>query len=83
MEVARVERFRNDRVARYFAEEHGGEYMGWVENPTVFTVKRNDEAITKTDDGAYIVIWKEENNGGMVLVGKKIKSRKMEFPDEL
>ena len=61
VEVARVERFRNDRVARYFAEEHGGEYMGWVENPTVFTVKRNDEAITKTDDGAYIVIWKEEN----------------------
>jgi len=61
VEVARVERFRNDRVARYFAEEHGGEYMGWVENPTVFTVKRNDEAITKTDDGAYIVIWNEDN----------------------
>ena len=61
VEVARIERFRNDRVARYFAEEHGGEYMGWIDNPTVFTVKRNDEAITKTDDGAYIVIWKEEN----------------------
>ena len=61
VEVARVERFRNDRVARYFAEEHGGEYMGWIVNPTVFTVKRNDDAITKTDDGAYIVIWKEEN----------------------
>ena len=61
MEVARIERFRNDRVAKFFAEKFGGEYHGWVNDPTVFTVKRSGDAISHTDDGAYIVTWKEEN----------------------
>ena len=32
----RIMRFRNNRVAKFFADNHGGIYKGWVEGNTTF-----------------------------------------------
>ena len=37
---SRVERFNNPRVAKFFANAHGGKYVGYVEDATKFVVKR-------------------------------------------
>ena len=67
MEYARIERFRSDRVAQKkkkpFAELYGGEYHGWIDDPSTFTIKKCGEEITQNYDGAYVVTWKENENG--------------------
>ena len=40
MKYSRIMRFRNDRIAKFFANNHGGIYKGWIEGETVFTIKR-------------------------------------------
>ena len=34
---SRIMRFRNNRVARFFADVHGGIYKGWVKGNTTST----------------------------------------------
>ena len=53
----RIMRFRNNRVAMFFADNHGGIYKGWVEENTTFTIKRGDEPITFVSEGCYVVVW--------------------------
>ena len=33
---SRIMRFRNSRVAKFFANFHGGIYKGWVDETTTF-----------------------------------------------
>ena len=56
-EYSRIMRFRNSRVAKYFAVEHGGTYMGWVDGDTTFKITRGNGLISSKDKGCYIVIW--------------------------
>ena len=50
-------RFRNFRVAKFFAEFHGGIYKGWVEEETAFKITRGAGTISSSDKGCYIVVW--------------------------
>ena len=54
---SRIMRFRNNRVAKFFADVHGGIYKGWVKESTTFTIKRGDEPITFVSEGCYVVVW--------------------------
>ena len=38
-------RFRNNRVAKFFANNHGGIYKGWVEGKTTFKITRGAEPL--------------------------------------
>ncbi len=50
-------RFRNSRVAKFFADFHGGIYKGWVEGETAFKITRGAGTISSYDKGCYIVVW--------------------------
>ena len=50
---SRVERFRNSRAALLFSTNHGGKYLGWVEQQTTYKVR----GIGASDNGCYIVVW--------------------------
>ena len=54
---SRVMRFKNSRVAKFFAEFHGGIYKGWVEGETAFKITRGAGTISSSDKGCYIVVW--------------------------
>tara|TARA_B100000941_G_C28264262_1_gene428163 strand:+ start:108 stop:296 length:189 start_codon:yes stop_codon:yes gene_type:complete len=54
---SRIMRFRNSRVAKFFANFHGGIYKGWVDETTTFTIKRGAGPISGNDKGCYIVVW--------------------------
>ena len=54
---SRIMRFRNNRVAKFFSDNHGGIYKGWVDESTTFTIKRSGIPVTVTDKGCYIVVW--------------------------
>ena len=54
---SRVMRFRNSRVAKFFADFHGGIYKGWVEGKTAFKITRGAGTISSSDRGCYIVVW--------------------------
>ena len=53
----RIMRFRNNRVAKYFANNHGGIYKGWVEGKTTFKITRGAGPISGSEKGCYIVVW--------------------------
>ena len=56
----RIMRFRNNRVAKFFANNHGGIYKGWVEGKTTFKITRGAKSktyISGNDKGCYIVVW--------------------------
>ena len=60
MKYSRIMRFRNDRIAKFFANNHGGIYKGWIEGETVFTIKRvYSRPISSYDKGCYIVVWEK------------------------
>ena len=59
MKYSRIMRFRNDRSAKFFANNHGGIYKGWIEGETVFTIKRGAGPISSYDKGCYIVVWEK------------------------
>ena len=46
-------KFRNSRAAKFFAEKHGYEYLGWVEEQTTFSIQRGSGDISHTDGGSY------------------------------
>lgn len=48
-------KFRNQRAARYFADAHGYEYLGWIEEQTTFSISRGSGDISHTDGGSYQV----------------------------
>jgi len=50
---SRVERYRNSRAAKHYAEHSNGIYLGWVEESTTFEVR----GIGATENGCYIVVW--------------------------
>ena len=50
-------RFRNSRVAKFFANFHGGIYKGWVEGKTTFKITRGAGPISGSEKGCYIVVW--------------------------
>jgi hypothetical protein len=50
-------RFRNNRVARFFADVHGGIYKGWVQGNTTFNITRSSGTISARENGCYIVVW--------------------------
>ena len=54
---SRIMRFRNSRVAKFFANNHGGIYKGWVDESTTFTIKRGAGPISSNDKGCYVVVW--------------------------
>ena len=56
---SRVERFNNPRVAKHFANSHGGKYVGYVKDATKFVVKRVSGSVTGTTQGCYIVVWEK------------------------
>ena len=51
-------KFRNPRVAKMFADNHGGIYKGWVKEATTFTIKRSGIHTSGNDKGCYVVVWK-------------------------
>ena len=53
MKYSRIMRFRNDRIAKFFANNHGGKYLGWLEQKTTYKVR----GIGASDKGCYIVVW--------------------------
>ena len=53
----RVECYRSERVAKMFADNHGGIYKGWVKESTTFTIKRSGIPTSGNDKGCYIVVW--------------------------
>ena len=53
----RIMRFRNNRVAKFFADNHGGIYKGWVKESTTFTIKRSGIPTSGNDKGCYVVVW--------------------------
>ena len=53
----RIMRFRNNRVAKFFANNHGGIYKGWVEGKTTFKSTRGAGPISGNEKGCYIVVW--------------------------
>ena len=54
---SRIMRFRNSRVARFFADVHGGIYKGWVQGNTTFNITRSSGTISAKENGCYIVVW--------------------------
>lgn len=48
-------RFRNERCARYFADNHGYEYLGFVKEQTTFSISRGSGDISHVDGGSYQV----------------------------
>ena len=52
-QYSRIERFRNSRVAKFFAENHGGKFLGWIEQQTTYKIR----GIGASDNGCYIVVW--------------------------
>tara|TARA_B100000927_G_scaffold233784_1_gene194119 strand:+ start:830 stop:1006 length:177 start_codon:yes stop_codon:yes gene_type:complete len=50
---SRIERFRNSRAAKFFAENFGGDYLGWIEQKTTYKVR----GIGASDKGCYVVVW--------------------------
>ena len=54
---SRIMRFRNNRVARFFADVHGGIYKGWVQGNTTFNITRSSGTISAKENGCYIVVW--------------------------
>lgn len=56
-------RFRNERCARYFAENHGYKYLGWIEEQTTFSIARGSGDISHVDGGSYQVV-KHDIEGG-------------------
>ena len=54
---SRVERFNNPRVAKFFANAHGGKYVGYVEDATKFVVKRVSGSVSGSTQGCYLVVW--------------------------
>jgi hypothetical protein len=48
-------RFRNERCARYFADNHGYEYLGFVKEYTTFSISRGSGDISHVDGGSYQV----------------------------
>lgn len=50
-------KFRNPRVAKMFADNHGGIYKGWVKESTTFTIKRSGIPTSGNDKGCYVVVW--------------------------
>ena len=49
-------RFRNNRVAKFFADNHGGIYKGWVEGKTTFKITRGARPYLVMRR-CYIVVW--------------------------
>tara|TARA_Y100000114_G_C11609008_1_gene254177 strand:+ start:96 stop:320 length:225 start_codon:yes stop_codon:yes gene_type:complete len=54
---SRIMRFRNNRVAKFFADVHGGIYKGWVKGNTTFNITRGAGTISAKEEGCYIVVW--------------------------
>ena len=54
---SRIMKFRNPRVAKMFADNHGGIYKGWVDESTTFTIIRSGNPVTVTNEGCYVVVW--------------------------
>ena len=52
-QYSRIERFRNERSAKFFAEYHGGKFLGWIEQQTTYKIR----GIGASDSGCYIVVW--------------------------
>ena len=52
-----IMKFRNPRVAKMFADNHGGIYKGWVKESTTFTIKRSGIPTSGNDKGCYVVVW--------------------------
>ena len=52
-QYSRVERFRNINVAKLFANNHGGIFLGWIDEQTTYKVR----GIGASDNGCYIVVW--------------------------
>ena len=50
-------KFKNPRVAKFFAQSHGGIYKGWVDESTTFTIIRSGNPVTVTNKGCYVVVW--------------------------
>ena len=57
---SRIMKFRNPRVAKMFADNHGGIYKGWVDESTTFTIKRSGTPTSSDDNGCYVVVWEHE-----------------------
>ena len=54
---SRIMRFRNNRVARFFADNHGGIYKGWVQGNTTYNITRGAGTVSAKENGSYIVVW--------------------------
>ena len=50
-----VLRFNNPRVAKYFAEKHGYEYLGYVEGKTSIRIARATGDVQANLNGCYMV----------------------------
>ena len=48
----RIMRFRNSRVAKFFADFHGGIYKGWVEGKTTYQITRGETPYLEMTRGA-------------------------------
>ena len=53
MDDQNILKFRNSRAAKFFAENHGYEYLGWIEEQTTFSIQRGSGDISHTDGGSY------------------------------
>ena len=54
---SRIMKFRNPRVAKMFADNHGGIYKGLVKGNTTFNITRGAGTISAKEEGCYIVVW--------------------------
>ena len=50
-----IHRFNNSRVAKYFSDKHGYQYVGYVSGDTSFTIKRASGDIVANVEGCYQV----------------------------
>tara|TARA_B100000161_G_scaffold10661_1_gene6627 strand:- start:531 stop:728 length:198 start_codon:yes stop_codon:yes gene_type:complete len=54
----RVECYRSERVAKFFAERSNGTYIGFVKKPTSYTIINN--TYQDVQAGSYVVVWEKE-----------------------
>lgn len=50
-----IHRFNNPRVAKYFSDKHGYEYVGYVHGDTTYAISRASGDIVANVKGCYQV----------------------------
>ena len=54
----RVECYRSERVAKMFAQNSNGTYMGFIKTPVNYGIKFG--VYKDIQEGAYVVVWEKE-----------------------